>query len=750
MDTNIARLKQVLEVAATAPGNLRRFQQAGFFESSNNPEKLQISPNWKPAFLKLQAIDKQTVRQHPGLFLADINDLVYRGTTSGSRGKSFIYFAGSEWNKARILARSQSLQWWGIDDNIPIINLASRLFPVRAIDLAIAGKIDLDFIEILLKELVQRPVVIRGYPSRLCEVATYLTSKQTPPVIAVICTGECLFEYQQKLLETVFQAPVIEEYGCQETGISGMTCPENRRLHLDTERCLYEIIDGQLVTTDLYNYVMPLVRYKCGDIIDLNTDTCPCGRPGFTGKIWGRIEDYVRTSSGIKHPGEIPLPPFEDILNYQLVRREGRHIDLWLKPEDSASFNQHLLEPIITWIQVTFGEVSAQIFVDDTEEKHPQTEPSCTDKFWISSVTSSSWGKFLKEAKLPTGEARKAAQLWKKLVDSDITVYSGLPASTQECLSSIIHSPPCQDLYTEKMTARVLLFSCNFLADQPEVATIYTQAAERLKHSLKLLGENDDAALIDQFIPSLFLNIDTAKSIWLAHPLPIQCQLDTFNIHNLLSAFESASRRVVASGSKIISQKLKPILSVLIGDLNFFAPRFGTWLLAHWCELIHGKSIIQPHSPETLPADKFCTAWLAWRQELIRGGHNTHLKLSALQNAAISPEEQARVYIEKGYGLLLAGEELKPHEWLDIIEANAGLMGQGRASEQVDPVPWIPIIRSLAKPLLKQGEPELAYQCLVASTMPSSHTSAFERKAFQVNDKQSVISDICPEGDLQP
>lgn len=744
MDTNITRLKQVLEVAATAPGNLVRFQQAGLLETNKNPEKLQLSTNWKQAFLKLQAIDKQTVRQNPGLFIGDINDLVYRGTTSGSRGKSFIYFAGSEWNKARIMSRSHSLQWWGIDDNTPIINLASRLFPVRAIDLAIAGKLDLDLIKILLKELAQRPAVIRGYPSRLCEVVTHLTNKQTPPVIAVICTGECLFEYQRKLLETVFQAPVIEEYGCQETGISGMTCPENGRLHLDTERCLYEIIDGQLVTTDLYNYVMPLVRYKCGDIIDLNTDHCPCGRPGLTGKILGRIEDYVRTSSGMKHPGEISLPPFEGILNYQVVRREGTQIDLWLKPEDSASFNQQLLEPLLTWIDATFGEVSAQIFVDDTEEKHSQTEPNCTDKFWIRSVTSSSWGKLLKEAKLPTGEARKAAQLWKKLVDSDITVYSGLPVSTQECLSSIINSQPCQDLYAEKMTARVLLFSCNFLADQPEVATIYTQAAERLEHSLTLLGENDDTAIIDQFIPSLFLNIDTAKSIWLAHPLPIQRKLDTFNIHNLLSAFESASR------SKIISKKLKPILSVLIGDLNFFAPRFGTWLLAHWCELIHGKSMIQTHSPEIIPSDKFCTAWLAWRQELIRGGHNTHLKLSSLQDAAISPEEQARVYIEKGYGLLVAGEELKPHEWLDIIEANAGVIGQRNTSKQVDPVPWIPIIQSLAKPLLKQGEPELAYQCLVASTMPSSRTSAFERKAFQVNDKQSVISDICQEGDLQP
>ena len=151
-----------------------------------------------------------------------------------------------------------------------------------------AGIIDGDLLKELFAILQKSPSVIRGYPSRLCDVAgvLYGLGQKIPPVLGVICTGENLFDFQRQILGEVFNASVIEEYGCQETGIWGMTCPEAGRLHLDsgtpldsrkTNRCLYEIINGELVTTDLFNYVMPLVRYKCGDILELESKPCSCG-----------------------------------------------------------------------------------------------------------------------------------------------------------------------------------------------------------------------------------------------------------------------------------------------------------------------------------------------------------------------------------------------------------------------------------------------------------------------------------------
>ena len=740
---DIANLKRVLEVAATVPGNRVRFQSAGLINVSSCNEKPQLVSNWLWAFMQLSPIDKQTVRSSPGLFLADVTDVVYRGMTSGSRGKHYIYFAGSEWNQARIAARKHSFTWWGIDDSTPVINVASRLLPVRPVDMAIAGIVDDNFIKSLLNLLQERPAVIRGYPSRICEVAARLFGERVPPVLGVICTGENLFDYQKELLETVFGANVIEEYGCQETGISGMTCPEAGRLHLDTNRCLYEVIDGELVTTDLFNYVMPLVRYKCGDILQLYNEPCPCGRSGLTAKVLGRIEDKIHTLEGIKYPGEITMPSFDSILNYQVVRQDDK-IDIWLQPKPSIEL---LLEGLGNWVDNTFGEVNVQILLDEsnfnlqTEAKKHKNE----DNRWIRTITAGQWADWLKQGWLPSGNLNKTAQLLQQLMNPAVVINSGLPSQTKALLQTILDSPH-DEPQSEKITARVLLFACNFLTDTAEIKSIYNQASQRL---LAVISSND-VALIDLLIPSLYLDTDFACNIWANYSKKARfSKLDAFSIHNLLSAIEAAAQFARKSRLTPIVKSLRPIASILIGDLNFFAPRFGIWLLAHWCELIHGQTVTPMEVLQASLSDRFVNNWLMWRQQMLKAGNdidindiNTDLALSKLRSVAKSPQEKARVYIEQGYGMLVTRRQLEPLQWLKVVNQNAGILNNQSPNHDIDPVPWIPIILSLAQRLFEINEPELAYQCLVASATPNSQTSAFERLAFQVNDKQSVILEL--------
>lgn len=689
----IINLQRVIEAAATAPGNRDRFIQCKLAPNSKN---------WHDAFLQLQPVDKQTIRQNPGLFLAQADDVVYRGSTSGSWGQSYLYFAGAEWNKARIAARRRSLAWWGIDDDTPIINVASRLLPVRKVDMAVFGKVDRALVSQLISLLKKRPVVIRGYPSRLCEVASYLNPI---PALAVICTGECLFDYQKALLEEVFQAPIINEYGCQETGVSGLSCPERGKLHLDSDRCLYEIIDGQLVTTDLYNVVMPLVRYKGGDILQL--DSCSCGRGGITATIKGRIEDRIRTKDGVKYPGEIIMPPLEGITSYQVIRESS------IKIKIQASSDEISLKPLQAWTKSIFGDVSAQVFLDDTPLLDPIPKLSYNDAEWIDSITQQPWSKWLNQPVEFTGMGSKAAQLLQQLVELKVLVNTGIAPTTQALLEEVLASPVCQNPDVERMINRVLLFACSNICDENAITSIYNRATGYVN-------------ALDLLIPTLGLSgfISTIE-------LSTKYKLDTFSIHHLLYTFESA---VTKRNSQSIARQLNPILAVLIGDLNFFAPRFSPLLIAHWFELLY----VQPF-PYTFPdpQDEFLTVWLKWRKALINDDRSD---LAALQKVATTPQEQARVYLEKGYSLLVSGQELNPDEWLEIIKVHAGVISHNLADD-VDLMPWIPIVRLLCVPLLKQGNREMAYQCLVASAPPSSRTSAFERIAFQVNDKQSAICD---------
>jgi hypothetical protein len=163
---NAFELQQILAAAATVPGNRARFQAAGLIAVDTRLNKIHLAPDWQTAFSRLEPIDRHTIRRSPEQFLATATNIVYRGVTSGSRGQHLTYFAGAKWNEMRVQARQRSLSWWGINEQTPIVNVASRLQPVRAIDQTIVGQLTPDWIEQLLALMVQ-PVVLRGYPSRL-------------------------------------------------------------------------------------------------------------------------------------------------------------------------------------------------------------------------------------------------------------------------------------------------------------------------------------------------------------------------------------------------------------------------------------------------------------------------------------------------------------------------------------------------------------------------------------------------------
>ena len=724
-------LKRVLQVAVTVPGNYHRFLQAGLIDSQSGLK--QLVPDWQTAFANLQPIDKQTVRQNPGLFLASVDDLVYRGMTSGTSGDFYTYFAGNEWNEARLLARKRALAWWGIDEQVPIINLASRLQPIRVNDVALIGNITPDWLQNFQELLQIKPAVIRGYPSRLSEVAAAIFGHSIPAVLGVICTGEVLFEFQEQLLKSVFQAPVINEYGCQETGISGLSCPEGGRLHLDIDRCLYEIIDGELVTTDLFNYTMPLVRYQCGDRIQLDPDVCPCGRSGLTAKILGRSQEKIMTQQGFKYPGEISLPKFAGILNYQIVRQNQAQVDIWLQFEQQQVLD---LSPLQLWLENLFGEVQGRVIVDSSDLNQLENPQSCSALEWSEWVTTKSWREWLESGLLPLGEAREIAVLLRSLIQPTVMVSSGISPITEQLIEELLQRSSCVESQVELMAVRVLLFACSFLADRQKRQHIYHHAQKRLAE----MNFREYPVVVDLLIPSLGFDNNTAISIWKNTNLPDFGKLDVFNIQHLLAAFNLAASKAKHENPNL-AKAWKPILSVLIGDFNFWADRFQIQILASWCELVSGKAIAL-HSKYPHPTgDRFLDAWLTWRQAIMCDRASATIALSQLQATATLPTELARVELEQGYAKLKRQVDIDPQAWLDKIDTHAGLINRNLPDREIDPIPWIPLLLKLAKLLLAQGEGELAYQCLMASAPPNMRASGFERLARQMNYKQSTICD---------
>jgi phenylacetate-CoA ligase len=94
-----------------------------------------------------------------------------------------------------------------------------------------------------------------------------------PSVKFILCSYEFVSVVHRKILERVFGVPVFNLYGSTETGHLLM---ENERgeMKASLENVFYEIVEpdergvGNLVVTTLTNEIMPLVRYRIGDLAE--------------------------------------------------------------------------------------------------------------------------------------------------------------------------------------------------------------------------------------------------------------------------------------------------------------------------------------------------------------------------------------------------------------------------------------------------------------------------------------------------
>ncbi len=761
-------LRSVLRAGAIAPGNQARFLQAGLIDESGN-----LVPDWQAAFARLEPLKKDEIRLHPGSFLARADDVVYRSTTSGTTSASFTYFAGEIWNRQRTEARARSLAWWGLDADTPILNLASRLGPVRLQDSSLVGPIDAAFVETLLQIVAAQPVIVRGYPSRLCEVVValhrYGLFPQADHVVAVITTGECLFEAQRSLLRKTFHTPVINEYGCQESGISGLSCPEGGRLHLDSDRCLYEVVQGKLLTTDLHNTTMPMVRYSSGDMLALCSkaypETCPCGRPGPTAKVLGREEEVIMLKGKLCWPGEIALPAFAGILGYQIQLQADRR-QLWIQPESAITPDG--LKAIKTttkaWTEETFGSGSTEVLIESplsvVDEHVGEVISSAA---WIQQVTASNWSSWLQQP-LPSGNAQAVAALLQQLVAPRHIVAKGLPPQTIRQIVALAKSEFSQDKSLEAIKLRVLLWATSLLpkvlleSNAVNAVNFYRNLLERFERWC-----GGDIAEVEQFsalgfdllAPMLTLDTSSVRLLWPSIHLTVQRywpkgpKADTFTMHHYLAALDIAGQNAQQRFHPWIPA-LRPLSAILLGDLYQLASTLTDSTVTLWAEIVHSCPGEFAESVKTTDeGTDFYSIWQAGRRSLLNKNKVLATQqLNLLFEHASSPAQMAQCWLEKGYAALAFGDSLDPTEWVEILREQVGVLdpsfgttsGTKPLQSVTNPMPWVPILKALAPELIKVGEPSLAYACFFAAAPPNRKLSSFDRKSRGVNEKQSIIS----------
>jgi phenylacetate-CoA ligase len=235
-----------------------------------------------------------------------------------------------------------------------------------------------------------KPEVLDGYSSSLSILANEARQSNTADIAPKMIFGgaELIDERSRKGIEEVFDAPFYDQYATIEFERMAWQCPERGGYHIDADSMVMEVVDsdgepagagktGEIVCTSLFNYAMPLIRYKVGDFGVLSDEECPCGR---TLPLLSRIEG--RCDSLLLLPGGRTLSPravtvamsgfrFNSAVEqFRVIQESSDRIRVIIKPK-VVSLNKNVLsEELVAHFKRLFQveEGSLEFMVDFVDE----------------------------------------------------------------------------------------------------------------------------------------------------------------------------------------------------------------------------------------------------------------------------------------------------------------------------------------------------------------------------------------------
>ncbi len=309
-------LKRLIRHAGKqVPYYRRLFRSVGF-----DPESFR----GREDLTRIPLLDKETVRTRRDELIAD-NARSYGITwesTSGSTGTPLHLIVDRGAQAAKLAALLRSYQWAGYSLRKKTFSLQSYyienadfeykpVFNVLRFD---SNKLKKDSALKVIAEVNRiKPKFFMGFPFDLLMFSRFALDEGIEIALpdAVVTYGETLSEHKREALKRAYKCGIFDFYSNHEANVMIAEC-EHHRLHLIDDFALHEVIEansdnlanngrGELIGTGLYNYAMPLIRYRTRDDIVLSDDgaRCPCGRNfPVVEQIIGKQCDYIETPDG--------------------------------------------------------------------------------------------------------------------------------------------------------------------------------------------------------------------------------------------------------------------------------------------------------------------------------------------------------------------------------------------------------------------------------------------------------------------
>lgn len=155
-----------------------------------------------------------------------------------------------------------------------------------------------------------KPRFIQAFPSAAWPLALWFREHPDEEVMrrieSIMLFSETVTARQVALLRAVFKCPVLRHYGHSERLLMAASMPDDDRYFFWPQYGFFELVDGngkvierpnqlgEIVGTGFDNEVMPLVRYRTGDMAVLSPRPHPA-LPGFPAveRIEGRMQEFI-------------------------------------------------------------------------------------------------------------------------------------------------------------------------------------------------------------------------------------------------------------------------------------------------------------------------------------------------------------------------------------------------------------------------------------------------------------------------
>lgn len=691
MSTLFARIRELLRVSVSVPFYTQKLNAVGitteFLDNCDDADLMS-------AFYCLSTTTKEEIRKAPYQLLSSTDNIVYRGATSGTTGEAFVFFRDGVWNNKRLARLNKFLSWWGIDEQVAIANVNSRLFPLRYQDYSLIGGIDHFFLQ-SLNLITRKTVALRGYPSRLCEVALIAKNKiDFSQVKAIICTGEPLFSHQKQLLMEIFDCPIITEYGSQECGLYGFTCPLCHHLHINEEECLIEVKNNRLLVTDLYSHQMPIIRYYNGDLVNIEQNNyCPHGKINLT--ILGREGDNFAADKS--------MYPIKGVEYYRSIStRDDKKLVGYLNKVNSAKIDQYFAQEV-NQIFANNSSLLIQKFISSID-LYKATMPPMQDKFFSDFFS-------FKITNYP--------QFFLDVMKGDRWIYYNLPHIIVDQSACLLDNHQCAIEDQIKLDKTYLIV--NILANK--IDFINNSLNTIFEKYLKL--NHLSLIYIHLLTISLFTNnINLLNSLQINQPIE-KTFVDHLDYQLIIKLISFGIANMRKQKNPPLINKLNPLLPLFISDLDLCVKyRINSLpsILAHWINILNNTSI--NYYEDKLPSE------LKTRELIFKTKQHTVVSFDNLNILDISELKEIIIQVAL-FNLPIDCDVL-----LHIINKKQKLTNN---KELTKTIAFIPFMSYFAKLFFQKKEREKAYNCLLMSENISSLNSNFDSISRLYNFKQKVF-----------